>query len=81
MIVVNLIMGLVIVGSVIAILYGIGLFILKRCREYDEETHFIEIMVYGLIGLMVIVIGVTLLSLIYTLGELVVVKLEIALKV
>jgi len=81
MIVVNLIMGLVIVGSVIAILYGIGLFILKRCREHDEETHFIEIMVYGLIGLMVIVIGVTLLSLIYALGELVVVKLEIALKV
>lgn len=74
MIVVNLIMGLVIVGSVIAILYGIGLFTLKRCREYDEETDFIEIIGHGFLGLMVIVIGVLLLSLIYALGELVVDK-------
>ena len=74
MIVVNLIMGLVIVGSVIIILYGIGLFTIKRCGKYDEETHFIEIIGHGLLGLMVIVLGVDLLFLIYVLGELVVDK-------
>lgn len=72
MIVVNLIMGLVIVGSVIAILYGIGLFTIKRCGNYDEETHFIEIIGHGFLGLMVIAIGVDLLFLIYVIGELVV---------
>jgi hypothetical protein len=74
MIVVNLIMGLVIVGSVIAILYGIGLWSLKKSGDYDKNTDFIEIMLNGLLGLALIAICVLILLLIYALGEVVVTK-------
>ena len=74
MIVVNLIMGLVIVGSVIAILYGIGLWCLKKSGDYDKNTDFIEIMLNGLLGLALIAICVLILLLIYALGEVVVTK-------
>ena len=74
MIVVNLIMGLVIVGSVIAILYGIGLWSLKKSGDYDKNTDFIEIMINGLLGLALIAICVLILLLIYALGEVVVTK-------
>ena len=74
MIVVNLIMGLVIVGSVIAILYGIGTFILRRSGDYDKNTDFIEIMLNGLLGLALSALCFLILFLIYALGEAVVTK-------
>ena len=74
MIVVNLIMGLVIVGSVIAILYGIGTFILKRSGEFRYNPDFIEIILNGLLGLVLIALCVLILLLIYALGEAVVTK-------
>jgi len=74
MIVVNLIMGLVIVGSVIAILYGIGLWSLKKSGDYDKNTGFIEIMLHGLLGLALIAICFLISFLIYALGEEVVTK-------
>jgi len=74
MIVVNLIMGLVIVGSVIAILYGIGLWSLKKSGDYDKNTDLAEIMLNGLLGLALIAICVLILFLIYALGEAVVTK-------
>ena len=74
MIVVNLIMGLVIVGSVIAILYGIGLWSLKKSGDYDKNTDFIEIMLNGLLGLVLIALCFLILFLIYALGEAVVTK-------
>ena len=75
MIVVNLIMGLVIVGSVIAILYGIGLSILKKSGDYDKNTDFIEIMLHGVLGLALIAICFLISFLIYALGEAVTNKL------
>ena len=67
-------MGLVIVGSVIAILYGIGLWSLKKSGDYDKNTDLAEIMLHGVLGLSLIALCFLILFLIYALGEAVVTK-------
>ena len=75
MIVVNFLIGLAIVAAFLGILYGIGMFILKRSGDYDKNTDFIEIMLHGVLGLALIAICVLISLLIYALGEAVVNKL------
>ena len=75
MIVVNFLVGIAIVAAIVGILYGIGMFILKRSGDYDKNTDFIEIMLHGVLGLALIAICVLISLLIYALGEAVVNKL------
>lgn len=75
MIVVNFLIGLSIVVVIVGILYGIGLFSLKKSGDYDKNIDFIEIMVNGVLGLVLIVICILVLLLIYALGDAVVNKL------
>lgn len=75
MIVVNFLIGLAIVAAIVGILYGIGMFILKRSGDYDKNTDFIEIMLRGVLGLALIAICVLISLIIYALGEAVVNKL------
>lgn len=75
MIVVNFLIGLAIVAAILGILYGIGMFILKRSGDYDKNTDFIEIMLRGVLGLALIAICVLISLIIYALGEAVVNKL------
>ena len=72
MIVVNFIIGLAIVASIVGILYGVGLLCLKIFNEYDENVDFIDIIVHGLLGLVLIGVLLLVLLLIYALGETVV---------
>ena len=75
MIVVNFLIGLSIVAAIVGILYGIGLFSLKRYGDYDEDTEFIQIILHGVIGLILIGVCLFTLALIPILGEYVVNKL------
>ena len=75
MIVVNFLVGLAIVAAIVGILYGIGVFTLKRSGEFPYNSDFIEIMLNGVLGLTLIAIFVLVLFLIYSLGEEVVNKL------
>ena len=75
MIVVNFLIGLAIVAAIVGVLYGIGLFSLKKSGDYDKNTGFIEIMLHGLLGLSLIAICFLILFLIYALGEAVANKL------
>ena len=75
MIVVNFLMGLAIVAAIVGILYGIGLFSLKKSGGYDKNTDFIDIMLHGVLGLALIAICMLVLFLIYVLGDAVVNKL------
>jgi hypothetical protein len=75
MIVVNFLIGLSIVAVIVGILYGIGLFSLKKSGGYDKNTDFIDIMLHGVLGLALIAICMLVLFLIYVLGDAVVNKL------
>ena len=75
MIVVNFIIGLAIVAAIVGMLYGIGLFSLKKSGDYDKNTDFIEIILYGVLWLPLIAICFLILVLIYALGEAVTNKL------
>ena len=75
MIVVNFLIGLEIVAAIVGILYGIGTFSLKKSGDYDKNTGFIEIMLNGLLGLVLIALCFLILFLIYVLGEAVANKL------
>ena len=75
MIVVNFLIGLAIVAAIVGILYGIGLFSLKKSGDYDKNTDFIEIMLHGLLGIVLIAICFLISLFIYLLGESVVNKL------
>ena len=68
MIVVNFLIGLSIVAVIVGILYGIGLFSLKKSGDYDKNTDFIEIILNGVLGLALIAICILVLLLIYALG-------------
>ena len=75
MIVVNFLIGLSIVAAIVGILYGIGLFSLKKSGGYDKNTDFIEIMLHGVLGLALISICFLISFLLYALGDAVVNKL------
>ena len=75
MIVVNFLIGLVIVAAIVGILYSIGTFILKRSGEFRYNPDFIEIMLNGLLGLVLIALCFLILFLIHVLGEAVTNKL------
>ena len=75
MIVVNFLIGLVIVATIVGILYSIGTFSVRRSGEFRYNPDFIEIMLNGLLGLVLIALCFLILFLIYVLGESVVNKL------
>jgi hypothetical protein len=75
MVVVNFLIGLSIVAAIVGVLYGIGLFSLKKSGGYDKNTDFIEVMLHGVLGLALISICVLISFLIYALGETVTNKL------
>lgn len=75
MIVVNFLIGLSIVAVIVGILYGIGLFSLKKSGGLEMNTDFIDIILHGVLGLALIVICVLISLLIYALGETVTNKL------
>ena len=75
MIVVNFLIGLAIVAAIVGILYGIGTFSVRRSGEFRYNPGFIEIMLNGLLGLVLIVLCFLILFLIYALGAAVTNKL------
>lgn len=75
MVVVNFIVGLLIVAIVVGILYGLGLWSLKRNGDYDKTTGFIEVVYNGVLPLALICVCIALLLLIHLLGMVVVDKL------
>ena len=72
MIVVNFIIGLLIVATIIGILYGLGVYDLKRTEEYDRNTDFIDILIRGFLILILVVVCVIVLLVIYFIGKIVV---------
>ena len=75
MIIVNFLIGLAIVVSIVGILYGIGTFSIRRSGEFRYNPGFIEIMLNGLLGLVLIALCFLILFLIYALGAAVTNKL------
>lgn len=72
MVVINFIVGLLIFVVPLSVMYGLGLWSLKRTGDYDAQTDFVEIMFNGFLALMLMVACVLLLIVIYALGRLVV---------
>jgi hypothetical protein len=72
MIIINFLVGLLIFVVPFSVMYGLGLWGLKRSGDYDADTDFVEIMFNGLLALMLMVACVILLIVIYKVGGLVI---------
>ena len=66
------IVGLVTVVSPFILIYLLGVFIMKKISNYDENTEIGEVFSYGVITLALTGLLINLIGLIYTSGEMIV---------